>query len=142
MTESFLVKPQGLLVVLAGPAGAGKGTICHMLRNSLPDIGYSVSVTTRSPRVGEVDGVNYIFKSLSDVKDMIANEELLEYAEVYGNYYATPRSYVTELLNQGKDVILDIDIQDAFQIKKLFPDGIVFFIFPPSLDDLSSRIYK
>ncbi len=111
------MKPQGLLLVLSGPSGAGKGTICQMLREKLPDLAYSVSVTTRQARNGEVDGVNYFFKSVEEVKQMIAEGELLEYAEVYGNYYGTPRSYVMELLNQGKDVILEIDIQGAIQIK-------------------------
>lgn len=114
------MKPQGLLLVLSGPSGAGKGTICQMLREKLPDLAYSVSVTTRQARNGEVDGVNYFFKSLEEVKQMIAEGELLEYAEVYGNYYGTPRSYVMELLNQGKDVILEIDIQGAMQIKNAF----------------------
>ena len=136
------MKPQGLLLVLSGPSGAGKGTICQMLREKLPDLAYSVSVTTRQERNGEVDGVNYFFKSVEEVKQMIAEGELLEYAEVYGNYYGTPRSYVMELLNQGKDVILEIDIQGAMQIKKRFPDGVFVFIVPPSLDELCSRIYK
>ena len=113
-----------------------------MLREKLPDLAYSVSVTTRQARNGEVDGVNYFFKSVEEVKQMIAEGELLEYAEVYGNYYGTPRSYVMELLNQGKDVILEIDIQGAMQIKKRFPDGVFVFIVPPSLDELCSRIYK
>ena len=143
------MKPKGLLLVLSGPSGAGKGTICQMLRDRLPDIGYSVSVTTRAPREGEVDGVNYFFKTVEEVKMMIEAGGLLEYAEVYGNYYGTPRDYVMELLEQGKDVILEIDIQGALQIKKrfpdgvfVFPDGVFVFIVPPSLDELSSRIYK
>ena len=145
------MKPKGLLLVLSGPSGAGKGTICQMLREKLPDIGYSVSVTTRAPREGEVDGVSYFFKTVEEVKffktveevkTMIAEGGLLEYAEVYGNYYGTPRDYVMDLLNQGKDVILEIDIQGALQIKKRFPDGVFVFIVPPSLDELSSRIYK
>ena len=92
------MKPQGLLLVLSGPSGAGKGTICQMLREKLPDLAYSVSVTTRQARNGEVDGVNYFFKSVEEVKQMISEGELLEYAEVYGNYYGTPRSYVMELM--------------------------------------------
>ena len=144
------MKPKGLLLVLSGPSGAGKGTICQMLRDRLPDIGYSVSVTTRAPREGEVDGINYFFKTVEEVKMMIEAGGLLEYAEVYGNYYGTPRDYVMELLEQGKDVILEIDIQGALeidiqgalQIKKRFPDGVFVFIVPPSLDELSSRIYK
>lgn len=136
------VKPQGVLLVVSGPSGAGKGTICQLLREKLPDLGYSVSVTTRQPRVGEVDGVNYFFKTIEQVKEMIAADELLEYAEVYGNYYGTPRQYVMDLLNAGKDVLLEIDIQGALQIKQRFPEGVFVFIVPPSLDELSARIYK
>lgn len=136
------VKPQGVLLVVSGPSGAGKGTICQLLREKLPDLGYSVSVTTRQPRVGEVDGVNYFFKTVEQVKKMIAADELLEYAEVYGNYYGTPRQYVMDLLNAGKDVLLEIDIQGALQIKQRFPEGVFVFIVPPSLDELSARIYK
>ncbi len=136
------VKPQGVLLVVSGPSGAGKGTICQILRDKLPELGYSVSVTTRQPRVGETDGVNYFFKTVEQVKEMIAKDQLLEYAEVYGNYYGTPRQYVMDLLNAGKDVLLEIDIQGALQIKKRFPEGVFVFIVPPSLDELSARIYK
>ena len=123
------VTPKGVLLVVSGPSGAGKGTICQMLRDQLPDLGYSISVTTRAPRTGEV-------------KQMIEKGELLEYAEVYGNYYGTPRKYVEEQLESGRDVLLEIDIQGALQIKKRFPEGVFVFIVPPSLDELSARIYK
>ena len=136
------VTPKGVLLVVSGPSGAGKGTICQLLREQLPDLGYSISVTTRQPRVGEVDGVNYFFKTVPQVKEMIAKGELLEYAEVYGNYYGTPRKYVEDLLNAGQDVLLEIDIQGALQIKERFPEGVFVFIVPPSLDELSARIYK
>ncbi|WP_368501569.1 guanylate kinase [Phascolarctobacterium sp.] len=136
------VTPKGVLLVVSGPSGAGKGTICQMLREKLPDLGYSISVTTRQPRNGEVDGVNYFFKTVPQVKEMIARGELLEYAEVYGNYYGTPRQYVMEQLQSGRDVLLEIDIQGALQIKKRFPEGVFVFIVPPSLDELSARIYK
>lgn len=136
------VTPQGLLLVVSGPSGAGKGTICQILRDKLPDLGYSISVTTRQPRVGEVDGKSYFFKTVLQVKEMITQGELLEYAEVYGNYYGTPRQYVMELLQSGHDVLLEIDIQGALQIKKRFPEGVFVFIVPPSLDELSARIYK
>ena len=136
------VTPQGVLLVVSGPSGAGKGTICSMLRKHLPNLGYSVSVTTRQPRTGEIDGVNYFFKTVDEVKEMIAKDELLEYAEVYGNYYGTPREYVMEQLKAGKDVLLEIDIQGALQVKKRFPEGVFVFIVPPSLDELSARIYK
>lgn len=136
------VTPKGVLLVVSGPSGAGKGTICQLLREQLPDLGYSISVTTRQPRVGEVDGVNYFFKTVPQVKEMITKGELLEYAEVYGNYYGTPRKYVEDLLNTGHDVLLEIDIQGALQIKERFPEGVFVFIVPPSLDELSARIYK
>ena len=134
------MKPKGLLLVLSGPSGAGKGTICQMLREKLPDIGYSVSVTTRAPREGEVDGVSYFFKTVEEVKTMIAEGGLLEYAEVYGNYYGTPRDYVMDLLNQGKDVILEIDIQGALQIKKRFPDTLLLFVTTPDAETLKNRL--
>ena len=140
--EKEHVTPQGVLLVVSGPSGAGKGTICQILREQLPDLGYSISVTTRQPRVGEVDGKSYFFKTVPEVQEMIAKGELLEYAEVYGNYYGTPRKYVMDLLQSGHDVLLEIDIQGALQIKERFPEGVFVFIVPPSLDELSARIYK
>ena len=135
-------KPQGLLLAVSGPSGAGKGTICSLLRKELPELSYSVSVTTRQPREGEVDGRDYFFKTVDQVKDMIFRGELLEYAQVYGNYYGTPKPYVKSLLDEGKDVLLEIDIQGALQIKKVFPDGVFVFVIPPSLEELRARIYK
>lgn len=140
--EKEHVTPQGVLLVVSGPSGAGKGTICQILREQMPDLGYSISVTTRQPRVGEVDGKSYFFKTVPEVQEMIAKGELLEYAEVYGNYYGTPRKYVMDLLQSGHDVLLEIDIQGALQIKERFPEGVFVFIVPPSLDELSARIYK
>ena len=139
--EKEHVTPQGVLLVVSGPSGAGKGTICQILREQLPDLGYSISVTTRQPRVGEVDGKSYFFKTVPEVQEMIAKGELLEYAEVYGNYYGTPRKYVMDLLQSGHDVLLEIDIQGALQIKERVPEGVFVFIVPPSLDELSARIY-
>ena len=135
-------KPKGLLLVVSGPSGAGKGTICGLLRKALPDLAYSVSVTTRAPREGEVDGKDYFFKTVSQVKDMIFRGELLEYAQVYGNYYGTPKPYVMGLLNEGRDVLLEIDVQGALQIKKVFPDGVFVFVVPPTLSEFRARIYN
>lgn len=135
-------KPKGLLLVVSGPSGAGKGTICGLLRKALPNLAYSVSVTTRAPREGEVDGKDYFFKTVSQVKDMIFRGELLEYAQVYGNYYGTPKPYVMGLLNEGRDVLLEIDVQGALQIKKVFPDGVFVFVVPPTLSELRARIYN
>ena len=121
---------------------ADKGTICQKLRENRNDLSYSVSATTRAPRKGEVDGKDYFFLTIDRFKEMIANDEMLEYAEIYGNYYGTPRSYVMNILDQGRDVVLEIDPQGALQIKKRFPDAVFVFIVPPSLDELTKRIYK
>lgn len=136
------MKPQGVLLVLSGPSGAGKGTICEQLRNKRKNLAYSVSATTRAPRKGEVDGRDYFFVTIEKFKEMIANNELLEYAEIYGNYYGTPRSYVMSILDEGRDVVLEIDPQGALQVKESFPDAVFVFVVPPSLDELSKRIYK
>ena len=136
------MKPQGVLLVLSGPSGAGKGTICHKLREKRNDLSYSVSATTRAPRKGEVDGKDYFFITIDRFKEMIANDEMLEYAEIYGNYYGTPKPYVMDILGHGKDVVLEIDPQGALQIKKHFPDAVFVFIVPPSLDELTQRIYN
>ncbi|VBB07953.1 guanylate kinase [Lucifera butyrica] len=133
---------QGILIVLSGPSGTGKGTICKELLRSHPELHYSISATTRSPRQGEVDGINYWFMSHGEFQSMVAEDQLLEWAEVYGNYYGTPRRYVMELLEAGKDVILEIDTQGAMQVKHKFPEGIFIYIIPPSLDELAERIYK
>lgn len=133
---------QGILIVLSGPSGAGKGTICQELLRSYPELNYSISATTRSPRVGEQNGINYWFVSREEFHSMIKNDQLLEWAEVYGNFYGTPCQHISELLNSGKDVVLEIDTQGATQIKKKFPQGVCIYIVPPSLDELAKRIYK
>lgn len=136
------MQERGILLVLSGPSGAGKGTICKHLLSVCPNLKYSVSATTRDPRNGEIDGVNYHFISKDSFKSMIAANELLEYAEVYNNFYGTPREYVRNLLEQNYDVILEIDPQGAKQIKSKFPDAVFVFILPPSLTELADRIYK
>lgn len=136
------MKQQGVLLVLSGPSGAGKGTICKELLQSLPELKYSISATTRQARTGEVHGVNYLFVSRNEFTGMIERDELLEWAEVYGNYYGTPCHYVKEELNNGQDVVLEIDIQGAMQVKKKFPQGVFIYIMPPSLEELAERIYK
>lgn len=130
----------GLLIVLSGPAGVGKGTVCSALRNQMPDIVYSVSATTRQPRQGEVEGVNYFFKSREQFKEMIRRDALLEYAEYVGNYYGTPREFVEQTLARGKDVILEIEVQGALKVKEKFPKAVFVFLLPPSLDELKQRI--
>lgn len=133
---------RGTLIVLSGPSGTGKGTICRELLHSNPDLNYSVSATTRSPRAGEVHGINYFFLSHTEFHAMLERDDLLEYAEVYGNYYGTPRQNVMNLLETGRDVVLEIDIQGAMQVKEKFAEGVFIYIVPPSLDELSERIYK
>lgn len=133
---------QGILIVLSGPSGTGKGTICRELLRNYPNLHYSISATTRSPRLGETNGVNYWFTSKDDFQNMISRDELLEWAEVYGNYYGTPCRYVNELLDSGKDVVLEIDTQGAMQVKKKFPQGVFIYIVPPSMEELADRIHK
>ena len=133
---------QGILIVLSGPSGTGKGTICRELLHSYPKLNYSISATTRAPRNGEIHGVNYFFLSRDDFQVMLTHDDLLEYAEVYGSYYGTPRQNVMNLLEKGKDVVLEIDIQGAMQVKTKFPEGVFIYIVPPSLNELSERIYK
>lgn len=130
---------KGQLLVISGPSGAGKGTVCKSLLEK-NDIWISVSATTRNPRSGEIDGVNYFFIDKEDFLEKIDNDDFLEYAEVYGNYYGTPKSKVFEVLESGKDVILEIDIQGALKIKSAYPDGVFIFILPPSMEELKSRI--
>lgn len=133
---------QGLLIVVSGPSGTGKGTICRELLRSNPQLKYSISATTRQPRVGEVDGVNYLFVAKDKFQTMIHNDDLLEWAEVYGNFYGTPRQYVLEQLNNGYDVVLEIDTQGALKVKDKVPEGVYIYIIPPSLDELADRIHK
>ena len=132
----------GLLIILSGPSGAGKGTICHELLRQMPNLRYSVSSTTRCPRPGEVEGIHYYFTPRQEFEAMLARDELLEWAEFCDNYYGTPRFAVEQALREGLDVILEIEIQGALQIKKRFPQGVFTFIVPPSMDVLSERIHK
>lgn len=133
------MKDKGLLIVISGPAGAGKGTICKSLI-SRNEYWLSVSATTRSPRKGEEDGKSYFFMTKEDFLKKVDQDDFLEYAEVYGNYYGTPRSKVIDALNDGKDVILEIDIQGALKVKENYPEGIFIFILPPSMDVLKQRL--
>jgi len=131
---------KGLLIVLSGPSGVGKGTVCAELRRRHPELVYSVSATTRPPREGEKDGVNYFFKTREEFQRMIETDALLEYAEYVGNYYGTPREFVEKTIREGKDIILEIEVQGALQVKQKFPDGVFIFLLPPSLHELKQRI--
>ncbi|RYM07227.1 guanylate kinase [Sporolactobacillus sp. THM7-7] len=133
-------KEKGLLVVLSGPSGVGKGTVCKALRSRRSALQYSISVTTRKPRQGEIDGVHYFFRTREQFQEMIRKEELLEWAEYVGNLYGTPVGYVKETLEKGQDVILEIEVQGALQVKRRFPEALFIFLAPPSLSELKKRI--
>ena len=134
------MQKEGLLIVGSGPSGAGKGTICKRLLEKNPNLGYSISATTRAPRTGEVNGVNYWFLSKEEFQKMIAEDGLLEWAEVYGNYYGTPAQKVRDSLAEGKNILLEIDTQGAALVRKKFPEGVYIYILPPSLEELKRRI--
>jgi guanylate kinase len=135
------MKEKGLLIVLSGPSGVGKGTVRKEIF-SQPDTAfeYSISMTTRKPREGEVDGVDYFFKTREEFEEMIKQGKLLEYAEFVGNYYGTPVDYVRETIEAGKDVFLEIEVQGAKQVREKFPEGLFIFLAPPSLSELQKRI--
>ena len=131
---------KGFLIVVSGPSGAGKGTVCSAFLKEHEDVAYSVSATTREPRAGEQEGVNYYFLSRGEFEAMIENGELLEWAEVYGNYYGTPLKKIEEKLSKGQDILLEIDTQGALNVQKKFPDGVYVFILPPSIEELAKRL--
>lgn len=130
---------KGKLFIISGPSGTGKGTICKALleRN---DIEISISMTTRAPREGEIHGVSYYFATREEFEKTIAEGGFLEYADVFGNYYGTPKAMVVEKLEQGRDVVLEIDVQGAINAKKVYPESVLIFILPPSLEELRARI--
>lgn len=132
---------RGLLIVFSGPSGVGKGTVRQEIF-STPDhkFEYSVSMTTRQKRPGEVEGVDYFFRTREEFEELIKNGQMLEYAEYVGNYYGTPLTYVNETLDKGIDVFLEIEVQGALQVKKKVPDGVFIFLTPPDLDELKDRL--
>lgn len=130
---------EGLLFVVSGPSGAGKGTICKSLLEKV-DIDLSVSMTTRNPRPGEIHGKNYHFVTEDEFFDIKKENGFLEHAMVYGNHYGTPKKLVMEKLKQGRDVVLEIDIQGALKVRESYPNGVFIFILPPSMTELRKRI--
>ncbi len=131
---------RGLLILVSGASGTGKGTVCKKILSDMPEIFYSISATTRQPRPGEVDGVEYFFITKEEFKTWIAEDKFLEYAEVYGNFYGTPLHKIEERLSRGENVLLEIDTQGALNVMKKVPDGIYIFLLPPSLEELKNRI--
>lgn len=131
---------RGILTVVSGFSGAGKGTLMKELLGQYDNYALSISCTTRKPREGEVDGVHYFFKTKEEFETMISENGFLEHAQYVGNYYGTPRVYVEEMLDQGKDVILEIEIQGALNVRNLVPDVLLLFVTPPSAEELENRL--
>ncbi|MCI8327228.1 MAG: guanylate kinase [Lachnospiraceae bacterium] len=137
----MVLEKKGILIVVSGFSGAGKGTIMKELLKRHPNVyALSISATTRKPRVGEQDGVDYFFKTKEEFEQMIENGDLIEYAQYVGNYYGTPKPYVDKQLEAGKDVILEIEIQGAFEVKEKFPQTVLLFVTPPSAQILEKRL--
>lgn len=137
------MRQKGLLIVISGPSGCGKGTICKELRARHPEIKVSVSTTTREIRAGEVEGRDYRYISKEEFERQVQEGEFLEYARIYsGNYYGTPKRYVKETLMAGDDLILEIDIQGALQVKEKFEEGVFIFLVPPSMEELHRRLVQ
>lgn len=131
---------RGSLFVISAPSGAGKTTLCQKLIKIVPDLKFSVSYTTRKPRAGEIDGVHYSFVDEDEFRAMIEEGEFVEWAQVHGNFYGTSKRRIENMVNEGFDVILDIDVQGGRQIKEHFPDSILIFVLPPSMDELKKRL--
>ena len=135
-----MINKKGLLLVVSGPSGTGKGTICKDIVSKHEDINLSISGTTRKPRVGEVEGKSYFFKTKEEFEAMVDRGEFLEYAMIYDNYYGTPKKAIFDELDMGRDVILEIEMQGAMQIKEVYPQAVFIFVLPPSLQELRNRI--
>lgn len=131
---------KGILIVVSGFSGAGKGTLMKALMERYDNYALSISATTRNPRKGETDGREYFFRTVEEFEKMIAQEELIEYAKYVDNYYGTPKAYVLEQLQAGKDVVLEIEIQGALKVKEKYPDALLLFVTPPSAEELRRRL--
>lgn len=133
---------EGILFILSGPSGVGKGTVLDALLKEYDGVEYSVSATTRSPREGEVDGEDYFFISKDEFFEIKEKDQFIEYAKVHNNYYGTPKKYVDKSLAEGRDIILEIDIQGAKQVREKYPDSVFIFLVPPSFEELKKRLNK
>ena len=138
--ELIMREKKGILIVVSGFSGAGKGTLMKKLMQDYDNYALSISATTRQPRVGEEDGREYFFRTKEEFEKMIARDELIEYARYVENYYGTPKQYVMEQLEAGKDVILEIEIQGALKVKEKYPDTLLMFVTPPSAQVLKDRL--
>lgn len=135
-----MMMSRGLLIVISGPSGVGKNTVIASLFKRQPGLKYSVSATTRAPRPNEVDGQHYFFLTETEFRKKIGNGEFLEWAKVYEHYYGTPKQYVQQLLESGQDLVLDIEVQGALQVKRSLPEAVLIFLAPPSLTELKRRL--
>ncbi len=135
-------KKKGRIFVISAPSGAGKSTLCSKITVRFPDLAYSVSHTTREPRAGEKDGIDYFFISVEEFKDRIKNNLWAEWAEVHGNFYGTSLKFIQDKTAQGSHLLLDIDVQGAKQFKRSFPEAVTIFIMPPSIETLEQRLKK
>jgi guanylate kinase len=133
---------KGRLLVISAPSGTGKTTLCRLLMDEFKGISYSVSHTTRKPRAGEVHGTDYHFVSVEEFEQMIASQELVEWAKVHDNYYGTSLGFIRQSLDQGRDILLDIDVQGAANIRAVYPEAVTIFIMPPSMAVLRERLGK
>lgn len=134
------MKRKGCLIVVSGASGTGKGTVCAELLKKRPSLRYSISATTRNPRNGEKNGVQYFFHTRESFEKLIADGGLLEWADVYGNYYGTPKAPVEKFLSEGQDILLEIDTQGALNVMEKMPEGIYVFLLPPSMEELERRL--
>ncbi len=131
---------KGNVIVISGPSGGGKGTVVKRIRELMPELGLSVSATTRSPRAGEEDGREYYFVSRDDFEEMIAGGEILEYTTYVGNYYGTPKAEAVRVTEEGRDLILEIEVDGASQIKRIMPEAVTIMLIPPTISELESRL--
>ena len=131
---------KGNLIVISGPSGGGKGTVVKKVKEMMPDLGLSISATTRSPRVGEEDGREYYFVSRDDFEEMLADGEILEYTTYVGNYYGTPKAEAVRITGEGRDLILEIEVDGASQIKRIMPEALTIMLIPPTISELEARL--
>ncbi|WP_319764902.1 guanylate kinase [Maridesulfovibrio sp.] len=140
MSDVLIPERKGQVLVLCAPSGTGKSTLVKKLREEFPQIGFSISCTTREPREGEVDGTDYFFLSVDEFNEKLEAEEFAEWAEVHGNFYGTPKEPVEQMLYKGMDILFDIDFQGCMQLMETMPDGIFVFLMPPSYSELRKRL--